>query len=67
MSFADQLRSHVDALGTATAARICGVTPRSIQLWMRGLGNPNAATKAGAILLLEKAREEAPPTKPAEP
>lgn len=56
MSFADQLRPHVERLGTAEAARLCGVTPRSLQLWMRGEGNPNAATQAGALLLLGRAR-----------
>lgn len=56
MSFAEDLRLHVERLGTAEAARLCGVTPRSLQLWMRGEGNPNAATQAGAILLLSRAR-----------
>jgi transcriptional regulator with XRE-family HTH domain len=56
MSFADQLRPLVERLGTAEAARICGVTPRTLQLWMRGEGNPNAATRAGALLLLGRAK-----------
>ena len=56
MSFAEDLRPHVERLGTAEAARICGVTPRALQLWMRGEGNPNAATQAGALLLLGRAR-----------
>lgn len=56
MSFATDLRPHVERLGTAEAARLCGVTPRSLQLWMRGEGNPNAATQAGVILLLSRAK-----------
>ncbi len=56
MSFADQLRPQVERLGTAEAARICGVTPRSLQLWMLGQGNPNAATQRGAIELLREAK-----------
>lgn len=56
MSFSDDLRSHVERLGTAEAARVCGVTPRAVQLWLRGDGNPNAATQAGALLLLSRAK-----------
>lgn len=56
MSFSDDLRPHVERLGTAEAARVCGVTPRAVQMWMRGEGNPNAATQAGAILLLSRAK-----------
>lgn len=56
MSFADHLKPLVKRLGTNEAARLCGVTPRSLQLWMRGEGNPNTATQAGAILLLGKAK-----------
>lgn len=52
--FASQLRPLVDRLGTPEAARRCGVTPRTIQLWLKGEGNPNAATKAGALMLLKK-------------
>ena len=37
MSFATDLRPHVERLGTAEAARLCGVTSRSLQLWMRGI------------------------------
>ena len=54
MSFADRLRPLVERLGTAEAARICGVTPRSLQLWMRG-AEPCAAMQAGAIMLLSRA------------
>lgn len=56
MRFAEDLRPHVERLGTAEAARVCGVTPRAVQLWVRGDGNPNAATQAGAILLLSRAK-----------
>jgi hypothetical protein len=45
MTFADQLQPHVKRLGTLRAAALCGVTPRSLQLWIRGEGNPNLATK----------------------
>ena len=54
MTFADQIRPLIELLGTTESARICGVTPRSLQLWMRG-ATPNAATQAGAVLLLARA------------
>jgi hypothetical protein len=57
MTFAEQLKSHVERIGTARAAAICGVTPRSIQLWLRGASNVNAATRAGALLLLSKEKK----------
>lgn len=53
MTFAAQIRKHVDRLGTNQAARICDVTTRTLQLWMQG-AEPNASTRAGAILLLKK-------------
>lgn len=53
MSFADQLRPLVERHGTAESARICGVTPRSLQLWMKG-AEPCAAMQAGVILLLSR-------------
>lgn len=53
MSFADQLKPHVERLGTNEAARICGVTPRSLQLWRSNPAKPPcAAMQAGALLLL---------------
>jgi len=55
-TFPAEIRAHVERIGTAEAARVCGVTPRTLQLWMRGSGNPNLATKAGARLLLGKAK-----------
>jgi len=63
MSFADRLRPLVDRVGGPTrAAEICGVTRQSVNLWLRGEGNPNAATQAGALLLLSRAK---PPKKQA--
>jgi hypothetical protein len=60
MSFADKLRPHVERIGTAESARICGVTPRAIQLWLANPKSPpNAATQAGALLLLKKAKTPA--------
>ena len=58
-AFSDQLKPHVERMGTAGAARVCGVTQRTVQLWMVGCGNPNASTRAGAILLLECWRDGA--------
>lgn len=49
--FAARLRPLVEAHGTAAAAALCGVTPRSLQLWMRG-ATPCAAMQAGVLLLL---------------
>ncbi|HUE15395.1 MAG TPA: hypothetical protein VMR25_14610 [Planctomycetaceae bacterium] len=57
MTFADQLQPHVKRLGTLRAAALCGVTPRSLQLWIRGEGNPNLATQAGALAILRKAKK----------
>lgn len=51
MTYAQQLRPLVDRHGTIEAARICGVSPRSLQLWMRG-AEPCAAMQAGTLLLL---------------
>jgi DNA-binding phage protein len=57
MSFADQLRPLVEKVGGSTpAAAICGVTRQSLNGWLRGAGNPNAATQAGALLLLSRAK-----------
>lgn len=58
MSFAEQLRPLIDQLGSTAAAKVCGVTDRTIRLWLQSQGNPNAATQAGAILLLSKAAKE---------
>lgn len=57
MSFAQQLRPLVERLGTAEAARICGVSPRSLQLWMRG-AEPCTAMRAGVLFLLRSQREK---------
>lgn len=56
MTFAEQLRPHVERLGAVRCAEICGVTRRTIDLWTRGHGNPNKATQAGALLLLKAAK-----------
>ena len=52
MTFAEQIRPHVERLGTTEAARRCGVTPRAIRMWLAGEGNPNTATRVGALQLL---------------
>lgn len=59
--FATKLKPLVEAHGTAAAAALCGVTPRSLQLWMRG-ATPCAAMQAGVLLLLSA---EAKATRPA--
>lgn len=56
MTFADTLRPHVERLGTAEAARIADVTPRSLQLWMKGPAEPNAAMRDGVLLRLSRAK-----------
>ena len=58
--FPTALRAEVERLGTNESARICGVTTRTLQLWMNGDGNPNLATMAGAILLLSQAKRTKP-------
>lgn len=55
MTFADQLKPLVAAIGVGRSAQICGVTPRTIHLWTRGQITPNRATQAGALLLLREA------------
>lgn len=57
MSFPDQLRPHVERLGATEAARLCGVARQTVNLWLRGGGNPNAATQAGALLILKRAKK----------
>lgn len=64
VDFATLLRRHVDRLGTATVAQVCDVTPRTIQLWLNGQGNPNESTKAGALLLLGKTKCASEQNKP---
>jgi len=54
-AFADQIRPLVYKLGTAKAAQLCGVTSRSMQLWISGHGNPNLATRTGVLVLLQAA------------
>lgn len=57
MTFPSQLRPLVDRVGGSTvAAEICGVSRQIVNLWLRGEGNPNEATQAGALLLLGKAK-----------
>lgn len=71
MTFPDFLRAEVDRLGagqregagTAIAAIVCGVSDRTIRLWMAGDGNPNRATETGARLLLERAKPLPPERK----
>jgi len=58
MTFADQIRPLIMRLGTNEAARICEVTPRTLQLWMKGQGNPNAATRTGAVVLLTRSKKK---------
>lgn len=60
-SFADELRPHVERLGTGKAAALCDVTPRTLQLWLAGQGNPNTSTRVGALMLLRNAKGK-PPT-----
>ena len=63
MTFPDFLRSQVDALGvglrdgagTALAAKACGVTDRTIRLWMSGEAKPNLCSEAGSRILLREA------------
>lgn len=55
MKFANVLAPLVEKVGTGEAARLCGVTPRTLQLWMRGEGNPNLATKRGTLDILRGA------------
>lgn len=58
MTFAARLRPLVEHLGTAESARLCGVTPRSIQLWLAQPDRPpNAATQTGALHLLRQAAQ----------
>lgn len=62
MTFAEFLRDKIARLGngdvaegTRRAAALGGVTPRTIQLWLVGQGNPNGFTETGARLLLLRA------------
>lgn len=56
MTFAEKLKPHAARLGTTELARLCGVTPRAIQLWIAGKSRTNAATEAGALFLLGRAK-----------
>lgn len=56
MTFAEQLQPLVAQIGTNESARICGVTPRCIQLWKRGDVTPNVSQQAGALQMLAKAQ-----------
>lgn len=59
MTFPEKLRLLVDRVGGSTAAAaICGVSRQNVNLWLRGEGNPNACTQAGAILLLSRAKKK---------
>lgn len=55
MSFQQQLKSLVDKIGTNESAKVCGVTPRSLQLWIKG-NTPCSAMQAGVILLLSRVK-----------
>ncbi len=54
MTFSEQLKPLVEAIGTNESARICGVTARTIQIWMRGPREPSAASQSGALKLLRE-------------
>lgn len=58
--FARQLRPLVETLGAVRAAEVCGVTKRTINLWLAGHGNPNLATQTGALFLLQMASRRSP-------
>lgn len=58
--FKEKLRPLVDRLGSSAAARVCGVTPQSLNRWIRGSGEPNAAMRAGVLMLLRRARPKQP-------
>lgn len=63
MTFARQLLPLVARVGGAVnAAEICGVSSRTVRLWLRGEGNPNRATRVGALHLLENS-PKSPKTK----
>lgn len=73
MTFAQQLKPLVERIGrgdarkgTAKAAEVCGVSQRTVQLWLSGGGNPNTATQAGALALLAKAKPVAARPAPTE-
>jgi hypothetical protein len=60
-TFARQIKRLVDALpGDTAEARIahaaqrCGVSARTIYLWISGRGNPTRATQVGALSLLSE-------------
>lgn len=56
MTFPEFLRSQLDRLGTAKAAELCGVTPRSIQLWIANPDKPPcAAMQVGVRQILSSA------------
>lgn len=57
MTFSEKLRPLVERVGTNDAAKLCGVTTRTLQLWMRGEGNPNLATQTGALIILGRAKK----------
>lgn len=56
MTFAAQLKPHADRLGSARVADLCGVSVRSIQLWLKGQREPNRATVAGVLGILKGAK-----------
>mgnify|MGYP002789813202 CR=1 FL=1 len=62
-NFADQLKPLVERAGTARAADLCGVTPRTIQLWLANPAKPPCrAMQVGALSLLRDAASAAPKT-----
>ena len=65
--FQIQLAAYVEALGPTQSAKICGVSRRTLWLWLKGKVTPNLSTKVGALALLAhnlppKEAQEAKPT-----
>lgn len=52
-NFPAKLADFCNKFGTAVCAELCGVSPRAIQLWIQSEGNPNMATKVGALTILK--------------
>lgn len=57
--FARALRPLVETLGAPRSGELCGVSERTIRLWLRAEAQPAECTMRGALVIL---REAQPPT-----
>ncbi len=53
ITFADVLKEHAEKMGVRKVAEACGVSTRSIYLWIQGGGKPSHCVQVGCTEILK--------------